>query len=60
MSQHINELNRDKQGHDRLLYVAIKVSTQCKEVLSRHKKLGCDRMSKLNTKESCSDMKIGS
>ena len=59
MSQHINKLNREKRGHDRLLYVVTKVSTQCKEVMSRHNKLGCDRTSKLNTEESCRDMKTG-
>ena len=60
MSQHINKLNREKRGRDRLLYVAINISTQCKEVLSRHSKLGRDRMSKLKTEESCRDMKSGS
>ena len=59
MSQHRNKLNRQKRGRDRLLYVTIKISIQCKEVLSRHNKLGRDRMSKLNTEESCCDMKIG-
>ena len=57
MSQHRNKLNREKRGRDSHLYVAIKVSTQCKEVLSRYNKLGCDKTSKLNTEESCRDMK---
>ena len=57
MSQHKNKMNREKLGHDRLLYVATKISTQCKEVLSRHNKLGRDRTSKLNTDESCRDSK---
>ena len=57
MSQH-NKMNREKRGRDRLLYVATKISTQCKEVLSRHNKLGHDRTSKLNTKQSCRDSKI--
>ena len=60
MSQHRNKPNKEKRGRDRLLYVATKVSTQCKEVLSRHNKLGHDRTSKLNTEESCRDMKTGS
>ena len=49
MSQHKNKLNREKRGRDRLLYVGIKNSTQCKEVLSRHNKLGRDKTSKMNT-----------
>ena len=60
MSQHGNELNREKQGRNRLLYVATKVSTQRKEVLSGHNKLSHDRTSKLNIEESCRDMKNGS
>ena len=60
MSQHKNKLNREKRGCDRLLYVATKISTQCKEVLSRHNKLGHDRMRKLKTEESCRDRKTGS
>ena len=60
MLQHKNRLNREKQGHDRLLYGATKISTQCKEALSRHNFLGCDKMGKLNTEESCRDMKIRS
>ena len=60
MSKHRNKLNREKRGRDRLLYVATNVSTQCKEVLLRHKKMGRDRTSKLNTEESCRDMKTGS
>ena len=57
MSQHRNKLNREKRGRNRLLYVATKISTQCKEVLPRHNKLGRDRMSKMNTEESYRDMK---
>ena len=57
MSQHRNEMN---SGHDRILYVATKVPTQCKEVLSRHNKLSRDKTSKLNTEETCRDMKNGS
>ena len=60
MSQHRNKMNRDKRSHDRLLYVATKVSTQCKQVLSRHNKMGRDKMSKLNIEESYHDMKTGS
>ena len=60
MSQHINNLNREKQGRDKLFYVVTKISTQCKEVMSRQNKLGHDRMSKLNTKVFYLDMKIGS
>ena len=60
MSQHRNKLNREKRGCNRLLNVVTKVSTQCKKVLSRHNKLGCDRTSKLNTEESYRDMKTGS
>ena len=59
MSQHRNRLNREKRGCDRLLYVMTKISTQCKEVLSQHNKLGRDRTSKLNIEESCRDMKTG-
>ena len=60
MSQHRNKLNREKRGRDRLLYVMKKILTQCKEVLSRHNKLGRDIMSKLNIEESCCDMKTRS
>ena len=60
MSQHRNKLNREKRGRDRLFQVATKVSTQCKEVLSRHNKLGRDITIKLNTEESCHNMKTGS
>ena len=60
MSQHRNKLNREKQGRDRLFSVTIKISAQCKEVLSRHNKLGHDITIKLNTKESYRDRKIGS
>ena len=59
MSQHKNKLNREKQARVRLFYVATKVPTQCKEVLSRQNKPSCDRTSKLNAKESCRDMKNG-
>ena len=60
MSQHRNKVNKEKRGHNILLYVATKVSTQCKEVLSLHNKLGRDVTSKLNIEESCRDMKTGS
>ena len=60
MSQHRNKLNKEKRDRDILLYVATKVSTQCKEVMSQHNKLGRDRTSKLNTEESCRDMKTRS
>ena len=60
MSQHRNKLNREKRGLDRLLYVATKISTQFEEVLSQHKKMGRDITIKLNTEESCRDMKTGS
>ena len=60
MSQHKNKINREKRGCYRLLYVATKISTQYKEVMSRHKKLGRDRTSKLNTEESYHNMKTGS
>ena len=60
MSQHIDKLNREKQGRDRLFYVATKISTQCKEVLSRQNKLGHDRMIKLNTEKSYRNMKTES
>ena len=60
MSQHKNKLNKEKRGLDRLLYVTTKISTQCKEVLLRHNKLGHDKTSKLNTEESYRDMKTGS
>ena len=60
MSQHKNKLNREKRGRDRLLYVVTKISTQGKEVLSRHNKLGHERMSKLNIEEPCLDMKTRS
>ena len=39
MSQHKDKLNIDKQGRDRLFYVATKIPTQGREVLSRHNKL---------------------
>ena len=60
MLQHRNKVKREKRGHNILLYVATKVSTQCKEVLSRHNRLGHDVTSKLNTEESCRDLKTGS
>ena len=60
MSQHKNKLNREKRGRAKPLYVVTKNSTQCKEVLSRHNKLGRDRTSKLNTEESYCDRKTGS
>ena len=60
MLQHKNKLNREKRGRDILLYIATKISTQCKEVLSQHNKLGHDRTSKVNTEESFRDIKTRS
>ena len=60
MSQHKNKLNKEKRGHDKIFQDTTKVLTQCKEVLSRHNKLGRDRMIKLNIEESYRDMKNGS
>ena len=40
--RHKDKLNIDKQGCDRLFYVATKIPTQGGEVLLRHNKLGCD------------------
>ena len=40
--RHRNKLNREKHGHDRLFYVAIKIPTRYRKVLSRHNKLGRD------------------
>ena len=53
MSQHRTKLNREKRGRDRIFYVTIKNSTQCKEVRR-------DITSKLNIEESCRDMKTRS
>ena len=56
MSQHRNELNREKRGRDRILYVATKVSTQCKEVLSRHENwVAIGNID--NTKKSCRNIR---
>ena len=41
-SRHKDKLNIDKQGRDRLFYVATKILTQGREVLSQHNKLGRD------------------
>ena len=49
MSQHKNKLNREKRGHDTTSRLRQRFQHKCKEVLSRHNKLGRDKMSKLNT-----------
>ena len=41
-SRHRNKLNPDKQGRDKLFYVAIKIPTQGREALSRYNKQGRD------------------
>ena len=38
-SRHRNKVNTEKQGRDKLFYVGTKISTQGREVLSRHKNL---------------------
>ena len=42
MSRHRDQLNTNKQGRNRIFYVATKIPTQGREVLSRHNKLGRD------------------
>ena len=42
-SQHRNKLSIDKEGHDRIFYIATKIPTQGRKVSSRHNKLGRDR-----------------
>ena len=47
MSQHSNELNREKRGRDTTSRSRKRFQHKCKEVRSRHNKLGHDRTSKL-------------
>ena len=49
MSKHRNKLNKEKRGHDTISSSRQRFQHKCKEVRSRHNKLGRDRMSKLNT-----------
>ena len=59
-SRHRNKMNREKRGHDITSKLRQKFQQKCKEVMSRHSKLGCDSTSQLNTEKSCRDKENGS
>ena len=58
-SRHKNKLNREKRGHDTTFKSLQKFQHKCKEVMSRHNKLGRDSTSQLNTEKSCRDRENG-
>ena len=47
-SRHTNKLNREKRGRDTTSKSRQKFQHKCKEVISRHNKLGHDSTSQLN------------
>ena len=59
-SRHKNELNREKRGRDTTSKTRQKFQHKCKEVMSRHNKLGRDSTNQLNTKKSCHYRENGS
>ena len=59
-SRHKNKLNRGKRGHDTTSKSRQMSQYKCKEVMSRHNKLGRDSTSQLNTEKPCRDKKNGS
>ena len=59
-SQHRNKLNKEKRGCDTTPKWRQKSQHKCKEVMSRHNKLGRDSTSHLHTEKSCRDRENGS
>ena len=57
--RHRNKLNREKQGCDITSTSRQRFQHKCKEVKSRHKKLGCDSTSQLNKEKSSRYRKYG-
>ena len=49
-SQHINKLNKDEQGRDRIFHIATKIPTQGREVLSLHNRTGSRHKDELKAK----------
>ena len=59
-SRHRNELNIEKRDRDITSKMRQKFQHKCKEVMSRHNKLGRNITNQLNTEKSCRDMENGS
>ena len=50
MLQHINKLNTEKQGHDRLFHITTNIPTQGREVLSQHNRTRSQHKDELKAK----------
>ena len=58
-SRHRNKMNREKRGRDTTSKSRQKFQHKCKEVISRHNKLGRDNTSQLDIEKSCRNRENG-